>query len=163
MANITVQKRDGGQSEGAVARREWEPFRAMRDLLRWDPFGEMTPIFSGQLPAYAPAFEIKETKDSFVFKADVPGVKEQDIEVTSTGNRLTVSGKRESEKEEQDDNYYAFERSYGSFTRSFTLPEQADTAHIQAELKNGELTIAIPKTPAAVAKRIPIATEKTKA
>jgi HSP20 family protein len=163
MANITVQKRDGGQSEGAVARREWEPLRAMRDLLRWDPFGEMTPIFSGQLPAYAPAFEIKETKDSFLFKADVPGVKEQDIEVTSTGNRLTVSGKRESEKEEKDDNYYAFERSYGSFTRSFTLPEQADTVHIQAELKNGELTIAIPKTPAAVAKRIPIATEKTKA
>jgi HSP20 family protein len=163
MANITVQKRNGGQSEGTVARREWEPFRAMRDLLRWDPFGEMTPIYSGQLPAYAPAFEIKETKDSFVFKADVPGVKEQDIEVTSTGNRLTVSGKRESEKEEKDDNFYAFERSYGSFTRSFTLPEQADTAHIQAELKNGELTIAIPKTAAAVAKRIPIASEKTKA
>jgi HSP20 family protein len=163
MANITVQKRNGGQPEGSIARREWEPFRTMRDLLRWDPFGEMTPIFSGQIPAYAPAFEIKETKDSFLFKADVPGVKEQDIEVTSTGNRLTVSGKRESEKEEKDDNYYAFERSYGSFTRSFTLPEQADTGHIQAELKNGELTIAIPKTPAAVAKRIPVATEKTKA
>lgn len=163
MANITVQKKNGGQSEGGIVRREWEPFRAMRDLLRWDPFGEMTPIFSGQVPAYAPAFEIKETKDSFVFKADVPGVKEQDLEVNTAGNRLTVSGKRESEKEEKDDNYYAFERSYGSFTRTFTLPEQADTAHIQAELKNGELTIAIPKTAAAVAKRVPIATEKTKA
>jgi HSP20 family protein len=162
MANITVQKKNGGQPESAIVRRDWEPFRAMRDLLGWDPFSEMTPIFAGQVPAYAPAFEIKETKDSFVFKADVPGVKEQDLEVTTAGNRLTVSGKRESEKEEKEDNYYAFERSYGSFTRTFTLPEHADAAHVQAELKNGELTIAIPKTPAAVAKRVPIATEKTK-
>ncbi len=163
MANITVQRKNGGQPEAAIARRGWEPSQAMRSLLGWDPFGEMTPILSGQLPVYEPAFEIKETKDSFVFKADVPGVKEQDLEVNTAGNRLTVSGKRESEKEEKDDNYYAFERSYGSFTRIFTLPEQADTAHIQAELKNGELMIAIPKKAAAVAKRIPIATEKTKA
>jgi HSP20 family protein len=162
MANITVQKKNGGQPE-SLARREWEPFRAMRDLLRWDPFREMAPIPSNEIPAYAPAFEVKETKDSFVFKADVPGVKEQDLEVTTTGNRLTVSGKRENEKEEKEDNYYAYERSYGSFTRSFTLPEQADTADIHAELKGGELTIVIPKTAAAVAKKIPVAGEKTKA
>jgi HSP20 family protein len=162
MANITVQKKNGGQPE-TLARREWEPFRAMRDLLRWDPFREMTPIFSGEGPGYEPAFEVKETKDSFVFKADVPGVKEQDLEVTSTGNRLTLSGKRESEKEEKEENYYTYERSYGSFTRSFTLPEQADIVHVHAELKAGELTIVIPKTSAAVAKRIPIAAEKTKA
>jgi HSP20 family protein len=162
MANISVQKRDGGQPEG-IARREWEPFQAMRDLLRWDPFREMSPMFSGPIQGYEPAFEVKETKESFVFKADVPGVKEQDLEVTTTGNRLTVSGKRESEKEEKEGTYYAFERSYGSFTRSFTLPEQADTGNIHADLKGGELTIVIPKTAAAVAKRIPIASEKTKA
>jgi HSP20 family protein len=162
MSNITVQKKNGGQPE-TIARREWEPFRAMRELLRWDPFREMTPVFTAELPGYEPAFEVKETKESFVFKADVPGVKEQDLEVTTTGNRLTVSGKRESEKEEKEGNYYAFERSYGSFTRSFTLPEQADTGNIHADLKGGELTIVIPKTAAAVAKRIPIASEKTKA
>jgi len=162
MASITVQRKNGGQSE-SIARREWEPFRVMRDLLRWDPFHEMAPILSNEIPAYSPAFEVKESKDSFVFKADVPGVKEQDLEVTTTGNRLTVSGKRESEKEEKEDNYYAFERSYGSFTRSFTLPEQADTVNIHAELKGGELTIVIPKTVAAVAKKIPITGEKTKA
>jgi HSP20 family protein len=161
MANITVQKKNVGQPE-AIARREWEPFRAMRDLLRWDPFREMTPIFSGELPGYEPAFEVKETNDSFVFKADVPGVKEQDLEVTTTGNRLTVAGKRESEKEEKEENYYAYERSYGSFSRSFTLPEQADLAHIRAELKSGELTVVIPKTAAAVAKKVPVTAEKPK-
>lgn len=162
MANISVQKKNGGQLEPA-ARRDWEPFRMMRDLLRWDPFREMTPMLGAEVPGYEPAFEIKETKDSFVFKADVPGVKEQDLEVTTAGNRLTVSGKRESEKEEKEENFYAYERSYGSFTRSFTLPEQADTANIHADLKSGELTIVIPKSAAAVAKKVPIAAEKPKA
>jgi HSP20 family protein len=160
MSNITVQRKSG-QSE--IARREWEPFRAMRELLGWDPFREMAPVISAEIPAYTPAFEVKETKDAFVFKADIPGVKEENLEVTTTGNRLTVTGKRESEKEEKDENYYAFERSYGSFSRSFTLPEHADTANVHAELKAGELTIVIPKAAAAVAKKIPIASEKPKA
>jgi len=164
MAEISVQKRNGGEMPAAVVRREIEPFRLMRDLLRWDPFQEMRPLYSGDVAAYAPAFEIKETADGFVFKADLPGVREQDVEVTTTGNRLTVSGKRETEKEAKDETYYAWERSYGSFTRAFTLPEEADIAHVKAELKSGELTIAIPKKAAAVAKRIPVsagATPKT--
>jgi HSP20 family protein len=156
MADIIVQKRNGGENPAAVARREWEPFRLMRDMLRSDPYREMIPVFSGDVAAYAPAFEIKETQDSFVFKADVPGVKEQDLEVTTTGSRLTIAGKREAEKEQKEENYYAYERSYGSFSRAFTLPEHADAAHVRAELKNGELTVVIPKIAAAVAKRIPV-------
>ena len=158
MGEITIQKRGNGrENQPALARTEWEPFRLMRDMLRWDPFQEMRPLLGNETTAFLPAFEIKESKDSFVFKADVPGVKEQDIEVTTAGNRLTISGKRETEKEEKEDTYYACERSYGSFTRAFTLPEQADASHIKAELKNGELTIVVPKAAAAVAKRIPIA------
>jgi HSP20 family protein len=126
----------------------------MRDLFRWDPFQEMRPLWSRDLEAYAPAFDVKGTKGSFVFKADLPGIKEEDLAVTSTGNRLSVSGKREAEKEEKDDTYYTYERSYGGFTRSFTLPDQADPPHIKAELKNGELTVVVPKAPGAVAKRI---------
>lgn len=84
--------------------------------------------------------------------------------MTSAGNRLTTSGKRESEKEDKEGTYYACERSYGSFTRAFTLPEQTDASHIKAELKNGELTIVVPKIAAAVAKRIPVASgDKPKA
>jgi HSP20 family protein len=70
---------------------------------------------------FVPDFEVKETKEGFVFKADVPGIKEKDLEITMTGNRLTISGKREAEMEERSDTYYACERSYGSFTRAFTL------------------------------------------
>jgi HSP20 family protein len=162
MSEISVQRR-GGEQPPAVTRREFEPFRVFRDMFRWDPFEQMRPVWSGELAAYSPAFDVKETKESFIFKADVAGVKEQDLEVTATGNRLTISGKRETEKEEKDDTYYACERSYGTFSRSFTLPEQADTAHVKAELKQGELTVVVPKSAAAVAKRIPVASgEKQK-
>jgi HSP20 family protein len=156
MANVAVQKREAGET-GTVARREWDPFRLMRDMLRWDPFREMSPGVSFEAPIYSPAFEIKETKDSFVFKADVPGIKEQDIEVNVAGRRLTISGKREAEKEDKGDTFYTYERSYGSFTRTFTLPDQTDAEHVRAELKSGELTVVIPKVAAAVGKRIPVA------
>lgn len=155
MADVTVQNRENGST--MVARREWDPFRLMREVLRWDPFREMAPVLSMDVPRYAPAFEVKETKDAFIFKADVPGLKEQDIEVNVTGSRLTVSGKREAEKEDKGETFYAYERSYGRFTRSFTVPEQTDLAHVKAELNNGELTIVLPKTATAVAKKIPVA------
>jgi HSP20 family protein len=157
MANVAVQKKENGET--SIARRDWDPFRLMHDMLRWDPFRESVEVSS-----YSPAFEVKETKESFVFKADVPGTKEQDIEVNVAGNRLTISGRREAEKEDKGDTFYAYERSYGSFTRTFTLPDQTDGEHVKAELKNGELTVVVPKTPAAVAKRIPVASgDKPKA
>jgi HSP20 family protein len=155
MADLAVQKKTQSETP-ATARREWDPFRVMRDMLRWDPFREMAPTISTELQAYSPAFEVKETQDAFVFKADVPGLKEQDVEVSVTGNRLTIAGRREAEKEEKTDTFYTYERSYGTFTRSFTLPEQADVEHVKAELKSGELTVAIPKAPTAVAKRVPV-------
>jgi len=154
MADLTVQKKP--QTEATPARREWDPFRMMRDMLRWDPFREMAPTLAGEVQSYSPAFEVKETNESFVFKADVPGLKEPDIDVSVTGNRLTINGRRDAEREEKSDTYYTYERSYGSFTRSFTLPDQADVEHVKAELKDGELTLVIPKAPAAVAKRIPV-------
>jgi HSP20 family protein len=155
MADLTVQKKSQGEAP-TIARREWDPFRVMRDMLRWDPFREMAPAFSPEVQAYVPAFEVKETKESFVFKADLPGLKEPDVDVSVTGSRLTITGKRDAEKEEKTDTFYTYERSYGTFSRSFTLPDQADVEHVKAELKNGELTIVIPKAPTAVAKRIPV-------
>jgi HSP20 family molecular chaperone IbpA len=64
----------------------------------WDPFGEMVPFVQQGTSEFAPSFEIKETKDAYVFKADVPGVKDSDLDITVTGNRLSVAGKREAEK-----------------------------------------------------------------
>jgi len=84
--------------------------------------------------------------------------------VSVAGNRLTISGKREAEKEDKGETFYTYERSYGSFTRTFTLPDQTDGEHVNAQLKNGELTVVVPKTSAAAAKRIPVASsEKPKA
>jgi HSP20 family protein len=140
----------------APVKPETDPFRW---LLRWDPFREMTPSWFGPPPveaAFSPAFEVKENKDSFVFKADLPGTKEQDVEVKLAGDRLTVSGKREAEREDKDDTYYAYERSFGSFLRTFTLPEGFDAEHVAAELKDGVLTIVVPKKPTAQAKTIAI-------
>ena len=152
MADIV--KATGGQMT------EWDPMRAMRDLLRWDPFREMAPLFSA-LPVatttFNPRFDVTENKDSYVFKADVPGIKKEDLEITTSGNRIQVSGKRDSEQETKTDTVYTYERQFGSFCRAFTLPEGADIEHAKSELKDGVLTLMIPKAPSAQAKKIPIA------
>lgn len=167
MSDIAVRKQNAGETLGTVLRRDYEPFRLVREMLGWDPFREIAPLLPANTSAFAPAFEVKETKDAFVFKADLPGVKESDLEVSLAGNRLTLTGKREAEREEKDEKdntYYTYERSYGRFTRTFTLPDQVDAEHVKAELKAGELTVVVPKIPAAVAKKIPVsAGEKTKA
>lgn len=157
MADIAVRKENGTRAaQVAPSESRWEPLRVVRDLMNWDPFREMVP-FAPQIPAtFVPSFEIKETKDGYLFKADIPGVKESDLEVTVTGNRLTVSGKRESEKEEQTDTYYTTERSYGSFTRSFTLPDGVDMDSVNADLNGGVLTLNIRKTPEAQPKKIAV-------
>ena len=157
MTNIAVRK-DNGNKPAPLATTEarWEPFRLMRDLMGWDPFREMTP-FAPSMPAgFIPSFEVKETKDAYIFKADVPGVKESDLEITVTGNRLTISGKREAEKQEQTETYYTYERSYGDFTRSFTLPEGVDMNSVYADLKEGVLAVSIKKAPEAQPKKIAV-------
>lgn len=162
MANIVIRKTDGGPL-ARPSTTEWEPFRLMREMMQWDPFAEMLPFPEERMGSFAPTFEIKETKDSFVFRADLPGIQEKDLEIQLTGNRLTINGKRDVEKEEKSDRYFLFERSYGSFTRSFTLPEGADGEHIRAELKDGVLTLVLPKRPESVPKKIEVkAGEKPK-
>ena len=146
MANLI--RRGGEQREVAVPQTSWEPLRLMRELMNWDPFAEMLPstVSSEQL-VFTPRFEVKETKDAYVFKADLPGIDEKDVDISLTGNRLTVSGSREAEQQQDTDRFYAYERSYGSFSRSFTLPDGADVDHGNADMKNGVLTISIPKRP----------------
>jgi len=154
MGNIAIHK-DTSAPVRSLA-REWEPFRTMRELFRWDPFGEMTPFAFTDAATFAPAFDVRETKEAFVFSADVPGIKESDLDVRLAQNRLTISGKRESEKVEKTDQFYTSERSYGSFSRSFTLPEGVQSDKIQAELKGGVLTLSLPKKPEALPKKIDV-------
>jgi HSP20 family protein len=125
----------------------------------------MAPFWQEEQPArFVPDFEVKETKEGFLFKADVPGIKEKDLEVTMTGDRLTITGKREAETKETTDTYYACERSYGSFTRSFTLPEGTGSGdRIHAELHQGVLTLLVPKKPELQPRRIELkVTDKPK-
>jgi len=155
-----IIRRNGGELPHIPT--EDEPFHWMR----WGPFRQAAPFLTGEeLPErLTPDFEIKETKDGFVFKADVPGVKEKDLEITLTGDRLTISGKREAEKEENTDTYYARERSYGGFTRAFKLPEGADgNNQVRAELNQGVLTLFLPKKAELQPRRIEVtATDKLK-
>jgi HSP20 family protein len=150
MANL-IRKDEGARPESLPS--GWEPFKVMRDLMGWDPFAEMLPSVGREI-GFTPRFEVKETKDAYVFKADLPGIEEKDLELTLTGNRLTVSGKREAEERRENETYYTWERSYGTFARSFTLPEGGDFGHAEAELKNGVLSIVVPKTPEHMPRKI---------
>jgi HSP20 family protein len=159
MSNIAIRQESSNQplAPRRYSSREWDPFRAMRNLIHWGPFAEMAPSFSALDNAeFVPDFEIKETRDAFLFRADVPGVKDADLDIKLTQNRLSVSGKRESEKTEKGDTFYATERSYGSFTRAFTLPDGVDAEHIKADLKDGVLTLSLPKKPEVRSKKIDV-------
>jgi HSP20 family protein len=159
MSNVIVRKQNGDKPATA-APETWDPWRTMRSLLSWDPFREMAPFPVVEDRAMlSPAFDVKETKDAYLFKADVPGIPEKDLEVTITGNRLNISGKRDQEKEEKNDRYYTYERNYGTFTRSFTLPDGADLENLRASIEQGVLTISVPKKPEVQPKKIAVKAE----
>jgi HSP20 family protein len=95
--------------------------------------------------SFVPRFDVKENAESFVFRADLPGVKEQDLDISLQNGVLTVSGTRQTEEKKEGDSYYLYERKYGSFSRSFALPEVADPDKVEADLKDGILSISIGK------------------
>jgi HSP20 family protein len=156
MANI-VKRNDGG-GQGLVRR---DPMRelgqTMRDWMGWDPFQAIAPL-AGRVfrDAFEPGFDVRETPDAFVIEGDLPGVKDSDLEISLTGNRLQIQGKRESEEEQQQGTYYCSERFYGSFTRTFTLPDGIDADHASSDFKAGVLKVTIPKRPEAQPRRIAI-------
>ncbi|MCC6555091.1 MAG: Hsp20/alpha crystallin family protein [Polyangiaceae bacterium] len=143
-----------------------DPFQMFREFFR-DPFA-MTPLdiewprreLESMLPArvFSPDIEVKETHDRYLFCADVPGMRDEDVEVSVSGNRLTISGRREETKEEGEEGaqYHVYERSYGSFTRSFVLPEGVNLEGIKADLKSGVLQVEVPKRAVTPSKHIPI-------
>lgn len=169
MSNIAVRKNGNAPVPTAAPAMpagyaEWDPYKMMRDFMRWDPFREMTPYFNANegATAFFPAFEVKETPEAYSFKADLPGVKPEDVEVTMTGSRLTISGKREAEHREKNDTFYAYERTYGHFSRAFTMPGGADADHIKAELRDGVLNVMVPKRPEVQPKKVTVQTEPSK-
>ena len=106
--------------------------------------------------SWTPSVDIREEDDKYVFTADIPGVDPRKIEVTAENGMLTIKGERESEKKEEKKNYKRIERSWGSFYRRFSLPDNVDTDRIDANSRDGVLELSIPKTAAAKPRKIEI-------
>jgi HSP20 family protein len=113
---------------------------------------------SAGFAAFIPVLDVKESDKEFVIRAELPGVEEKDIEVTVTGDILTIQGEKKEEKEDKEKNYYYMERSYGSFRRSIPLAVETDANKAEASFKNGVLNIRIPKSQPAKVKgtKVPI-------
>lgn len=145
-------------------------------LMKWMPFGELTPFrremdrlierFFGELPGlelprmgWFPRLDMTETKDTLVIKAELPGMEAKDLDISVAGNTLTIKGEKKQEKEEKDEHRHLIERSYGSYSRMVDLPSTVAPDKIKASFKNGVLTITLPKTEEAKRKAIPIKVE----
>lgn len=103
---------------------------------------------------WSPAVDIYETENELVLKADLPDVDQKDIDVRVENQTLTIAGERKFEKKESDKGYHRIERSYGSFVRSFAVPNSFDTEAIGAEYKNGVLSVTLPKKETAKPRQI---------
>ena len=150
----------------------WKPQGSA--LARWDPFselldmrGEMDRLFGslfGGAPAtlaatedvWIPAVDIHETKDSFIVEAELPGMKQDDIQITIVDNTLTLKGARRREREAREDGYTRIERAYGTFQRALALPSVVDATKVRAKYKDGLLHIELPKKEEAKPKEIKV-------
>jgi HSP20 family protein len=146
------------------------PFKALRNLLAPEPVYALQQRFnrlfedtflplgeeSMSMAAWSPSCDIYETKTEIVVKAEIPGVKKEDVKLSIQDNMLTLSGERKFEEKTKKEDYVRVERGYGSFTRSFTLPPSVDAKNISAEFKDGLLEVKLPKSVEAKPKEVEI-------
>ena len=145
----------------------------MSAITRWDPFqglttlqGQVNRLFEGafvqgrtgqpDLATWAPAVDIYEGQNELVAKVDLPGIDEKDIDIRLENNTLTIRGERKFEKSVNEDNYLRVERAYGSFTRTFSLPNTVNAEGINASYSNGVLTVHLPKREESKPKQVKI-------
>ena len=140
----------------------YDPFRDLRSLQE-----EVNRLFSTNMTrafddegigrgAWAPSVDIYENKDQIVLEAELPGMKQEDFDLSIENNVLTLRGERKFEKTDETDNYHLVERSYGAFTRSFTLPPTVSSEGATAEYNNGVLRVTLPKREEVKARRIEV-------
>ena len=145
------------------------------NLVKWDPFRELEDVTnrlnlifgqslarseSGQnmlaVADWAPSVDISETDSEYLIKGEIPGVKKEDVKVTIQDGMLTIQGERKQEKEEKGKKFHRIERSYGSFVRSFRVPDDADENSVKAEFKDGMLNVTLAKSAKAKPKAIEV-------
>src|SRR5215468_8809741 len=144
----------------------YDPFRDLRTLQE-----EVNRLFSTNLRtfgdegigrgAWNPSVDIYENKDQIVLEAELPGMKQEDFDLSIENNVITLRGERKFEKTDETDNYHRVERSYGSFTRSFTLPQTVSAEGASAEYNNGVLRVTLPKREETKARRIQVSGTST--
>lgn len=143
-------------------------------IVRWDPFGGFLPnrenfnrFFNDALTNFmnaedtqpkkwTPAVDIYETEHSLVLKSELPGIDPKDLEVRIEDGTLYLKGERKQERDVKEESYHRVERSYGSFTRTFSLPNSVDTDNVKAEYKDGVLTLTLAKREEAKPKTVKI-------
>jgi HSP20 family protein len=115
-------------------------------------------LFDGEERAvtYAPRVDVVENKENFVVRAELPGIKKDEVKLTLENNVLTLSGEKRHEEKRDEDNYHLMETRYGKFERSFRLTDNIDRSNIAADYKDGVLTITLPKTKESQSKQIAI-------
>jgi len=136
----------------------WREFEALNQGLdQWFNRDMSTPNGgNGRHVSWVPQMDVKETDDAYVIEADLPGMTIENIDVQVESNRLFISGERQEEQNSQNDRYTHFERTYGQFQRTFTLPEAVNVEAVEAKYINGVLTVSVPKSVEAQAKRIAV-------
>ncbi len=143
-------------------RREWDPFAELAELR-----DEMNRLFSTSLAHWSPwkggwfgeswpVIDLYHDENNVVVTAEVPGLKQDEVDVSISGNTVTLKGEKKQEAETKEKNYHKVERAYGSFHRSFELPCEIDASKTKAELKNGVLTVTLPKCEAEKPKQIKV-------
>jgi len=145
----------------------WRPFQELDEMEQRldEAFGHpFLPAMWRRLPRavteWAPAIEVFEKEDKFVVKAEVPGIKEEDIDISVIGDTLTIKGEKKAETETKEEDYYCCERSYGSFFRSIALPSNVDINKIEADCEDGVLEISLPKTAEVKPKKVTVSARK---
>ena len=145
----------------------WNPMRPIQDVLSLE--NEMTRLFqdltsraqeSESTSVWAPRVDIEEDKESYLLKAELPGIKLEDIKITINENQLVIRGEKRREVESSDKTYHRVERVYGSFERAFTLTKVVDSNKIEALYRDGILSVRVPKAEEAKAREIQIKVEK---
>jgi HSP20 family protein len=145
------------------------------NLVKWNPFRELEDVSNrlnslfGKLPArtesgadmlavadWMPTVDISETDAGYLIKAEIPEVKKEDVKVNIQDGMLTISGERHQEKEEKNQKFHRIERAYGSFSRSFRMPDDADENTVNAEFKDGMLNVTLPKSKKAETKSVSV-------